>query len=58
VGWKANSEEIKKIVANLPGSDSIYLEAWLQDTGLQALALQEDGVPEEDIKLLSPFFWE
>ncbi len=58
VGWKANSEEIKKIVANLPGSDSIYLEAWLQGTGLQALALQEDGVPEEDIKLLSPFFWE
>ncbi len=58
VGWKADSEKIKMIVANLPGSDPVYLEAWLQGIGLQELALQADGLPNEDIRLLSPFFWE
>ncbi len=58
VGWKADSERIKMIVANLPGSDPVYLEAWLRGIGLQEMALQEDGIPEEDIRLLSPFFWE
>jgi len=58
VGWKADSEKIKMTVANLPGSDPVYLEAWLQGIGLQELALQADGLPNEDIRLLSPFFWE